>query len=160
MSNGNIKGIDALVKKLNTLGGNADKVLEKSIGVQSKLVQGEAKDLCPVDTGGLQQRIFTDVKVVPGKVTGRVFTNVEYASYVEFGTGKVGEATPVANKYPGELAYKQDKWLANIPDVGLRYVSGQPAQPYMYPAIKNNEDKVLGNIKLDLKEAIEKVVKK
>ncbi len=155
-----INGIDSLMKKLNALGGNVNKVLEISISKQIKLIQGEAKDLCPVDTGDLRKSIFTDVNVSSSKVTGKVFTNNEYAGYVEFGTGRVGETTPVADKYPGELAYKQDKWLANIPDVGLRYVAGQPAQPYMYPAIKNNEDKVLGNIKLDLKEAIEKVVKK
>lgn len=155
-----INGIDSLMKKLNALGGNVNKVLEISISKQTKLIQGEAKDLCPVDTGDLRKSIFTDVNVSSSKVTGKVFTNNEYAGYVEFGTGRVGETTPVADKYPGELAYKQDKWLANIPDVGLRYVAGQPAQPYMYPAIKNNEDKVLGNIKLDLKEAIEKVVKK
>lgn len=155
-----INGIDSLMKKLNALGGNVNKVLEISISKQTKLIQGEAKDLCPVDTGDLRKSIFTDVNVSSSKVTGKVFTNNEYAGYVEFGTGSVGETTPVADKYPGELAYKQDKWLANIPDVGLRYVAGQPAQPYMYPAIKNNEDKVLRNIKLDLKEAIEKVVKK
>lgn len=155
-----INGIDSLMKKLNALGGNVNKVLEISISKQTKLIQGEAKDLCPVDTGDLRKSIFTDVNVSSSKVTGKVFTNNEYAGYVEFGTGRVGETTPVADKYPGELAYKQDKWLANIPDVGLRYVAGQPAQPYMYPAIKNNEDKVLRNIKLDLKEAIEKVVKK
>ncbi|MDU4889776.1 MAG: HK97 gp10 family phage protein [Clostridium sp.] len=155
-----INGIDSLMKKLNALGGNVNKVLEISISKQTKLIQGEAKDLCPVDTEDLRKSIFTDVNVSSSKVTGKVFTNNEYAGYVEFGTGRVGETTPVADKYPGELAYKQDKWLANIPDVGLRYVAGQPAQPYMYPAIKNNEDKVLGNIKLDLKEAIEKVVKK
>ncbi|WP_040192094.1 HK97-gp10 family putative phage morphogenesis protein [Clostridium culturomicium] len=155
-----INGIDSLMKKLNALGGNVNKVLEISISKQTKLIQGEAKDLCPVDTGDLRKSIFTDVNVSSSKVTGKVFTNNEYAGYVEFGTGRVGETTPVADKYPGELAYKQDKWLANIPDVGLRYVAGQPAQPYMYPAIKNNEDKILGNIKLDLKEAIEKVVKK
>lgn len=155
-----INGIDSLMKKLNALGGNVNKALEISISKQTKLIQGEAKELCPVDTGDLRKSIFTDVNVSSSKVTGKVFTNNEYAGYVEFGTGRVGETTPVADKYPGELAYKQDKWLANIPDVGLRYVAGQPAQPYMYPAIKNNEDKVLGNIKLDLKEAIEKVVKK
>lgn len=155
-----INGIDSLMKKLNALGGNVNKVLEISISKQTKLIQGEAKDLCPVDTGDLRKSIFTDVNVSSSKVTGKVFTNNEYAGYVEFGTGRIGETTPVADKYPGELAYKQDKWLANIPDVGLRYVAGQPAQPYMYPAIKNNEDKVLRNIKLDLKEAIEKVVKK
>jgi len=102
-----INGVDSLMKKLNALGGNANKVLETSIAKQTKLVQGEAKDLCPVDSGDLQQRIYTDVKSQQSKVIGKVFTNVEYAAYVEFGTGKKGEESG-GDKYPGPLSYKQD----------------------------------------------------
>ena len=155
----NIKGIDSLMKKLTELGGNADKVLETSIAKQTKLVQGEAKDLCPVDTGDLRQSIFTYVKASKGTVIGTVFTNIEHASYVEFGTGKKGEASG-GDKYPGPLAYKQDKWLANIPDVGLRWIEGQPAQPFLYPALKNNEDIVIQGIKRDFRKAIREISNK
>ena len=151
-----VNGVDSLIKKLNALGGNANKVLETSIAKQTKLVQGEAKDLCPVDSGDLQQRIYTDVKSHQSKVIGKVFTNVEYAAYVEFGTGKKGEASG-GDKYPGPLSYKQDKWKVNIPDVGVRWTEGQPAQPYLYPALKNNEELVKKNIVSDLEKKIREV---
>ncbi len=154
-----INGLDSLMKKLNTLGGNANKVLETSIAKQTKLVQGEAKDLCPVDSGDLQQRIYTDVKSQQSKVIGKVFTNVEYAAYVEFGTGKKGEESG-GDKYPGPLSYKQDKWLVDIPDVGPRWIEGQPAQPFMYPALKNNEELVKKNIASDLEKKIREVAGK
>ncbi len=151
-----INGVDSLMKKLNALGGNANKVLETSIAKQTKLVQGEAKDLCPVDSGDLQQRIYTDVKSQQSKVIGKVFTNVEYAAYVEFGTGKKGEESG-GDKYPGPLSYKQDKWLVNIPDVGPRWIEGQPAQPFMYPALKNNKELIKKNIASDLEKKIREV---
>lgn len=154
-----INGVDSLMKKLNALGGNANKVLETSIAKQTKLIQGEAKDLCPVDSGDLQQRIYTDVKSHQSKVIGKVFTNVEYAAYVEFGTGKKGEESG-GDKYPGPLSYKQDKWLVNIPDVGPRWIEGQPAQPFMYPALKNNEELVKKNIASDLEKKIREVAGK
>jgi len=154
-----INGVDSLIKKLNALGGNANKVLETSIAKQTKLIQGEAKDLCPVDSGDLQQRIYTDVKSHQSKVIGKVFTNVEYAAYVEFGTGKKGEESG-GDKYPGPLSYKQDKWLVNIPDVGPRWIEGQPAQPFMYPALKNNEELVKKNIASDLEKKIREVAGK
>lgn len=121
---------------------------------QAKFVQGTAKDLCPVDLGQLRNSIRTTTRKSKYKVAALVHTNTEYAAYVEFGTGKVGETTPVANKYPGPLAYKQTKWRARIPDVGWRYVAGQPAQPFLYPALKNNEEKVRDNIANELKQVI------
>lgn len=47
------------------------------------IVEGEAKRLCPVDTGRLQGSITSDMV---NDHTIAVGTNVEYASYVEYGT--------------------------------------------------------------------------
>ena len=152
-----VNGVDSLMKKLTAIGGNANEVLKRSISTQIKYVLGEAKDLCPVDSGDLRQSIFTDMKASQGEVLGKVFTNMEHASYVEFGTGKVGETTPVAGKYLGALSYKQDKWLVNIPEVGPRWIEGQPAQPFLYPALKNSEDIIIKGIKKNLKRAIKEV---
>lgn len=155
-----VVGLESLLNKLNKLGGNVEETLYNSVAKQTKFVQGVAKELCPVDTGGLRERIKENTRKNKNEIVGTVHTNVEYAPYVEFGTGKVGETTPVADKYPGELSYKQDKWKVNIPDVGPRWIEGQPAQPFLYPALKNNEDKILENIKSDVKEAIREVAKK
>lgn len=154
-----IKGLNSLMKKLDSLGGDVEKTLYRSVNEQGLFVQGEAKDLCKVDTGDLKQSIICTTVQANSKVSSVISTNSDHAPYVEFGTGKKGENTPVENKYPGTLAYKHDKWLANIPDVGFRWVEGQPAQPYLYPALKNNRDEVIKNIKENLQEAIREISK-
>jgi len=49
-------------------------------------VEAAAKRICPVDTGRLRASITHEVDASPGKIEGRVGTNVEYAAYVELGT--------------------------------------------------------------------------
>ncbi|WP_346888338.1 HK97-gp10 family putative phage morphogenesis protein [Clostridium sp. UBA1056] len=156
---GSIEGLDSLLKKLSKLGGNVEETLYKSIDRQSKLVQGDAKDLCDVDTGDLRNSIKTETKIKGDKIVGSIFTNSDHGPYVEFGTGKKGEASG-GDKYPGPISYKQDKWLVNIPDVGPRWIEGQPAQPFMYPALKNNEERILENIKKDIKKEIRELARR
>lgn len=155
----NVVGLESLLKKLNALGGNVEETLYKSIQNQGQLVKDDAQDLVPVDTGDLKKSIHRETKKLKGKMSVRVYTNSDHAAYVEFGTGKVGEAS-TEGKYPGPLSYKQDKWLVDIPDVGYRWIEGQPAQPYLYPALKNNEDRIIKNIRQDIEEAIRKVAKR
>lgn len=50
------------------------------------MIEGEAKKLCPVDTGRLRASIHAGKK---GKGVAYVGTNVEYAPFVEFGTYKM-----------------------------------------------------------------------
>lgn len=156
--NKNVVGLESLLNKLNKLGGNVEETLYNSISKQTKFIQGEAKELCPVDTGDLRNSIKANTIKNKNEIVGTVSTNSDHAAFVEFGTGKVGERTNTNTKV--NVSYKQDKWLANIPDVGPRWIEGQPAQPYFYPALKNNEDKILENIKDDIKKAIKEVAKK
>lgn len=152
--------MDNLFKKLSALNTDAKANLEKTVTKNMKeTVQAEAKLLCPVDIGDLHDSIKVKTEIEGSNIKGIVYTNSDHAAYVEFGTGKTGEDTPVADKYPGDLSYKQDKWLVNIPDVGLRYIAGQAAQPYLYPALKNNEEKIIENIKTDLKKVIKGAAK-
>lgn len=141
----NIDGIDRLLQKLNRLGVNSEKVLKKSMNKNIKMVQGEAKNLCPVDSGQLRNSIKSKTEVTEKGIVATVTTNCEYAAYQEFGTGQKGDSSPTPPKYDGELAYRED-W------------KGIPAQPFLYPALKNNEDKVMESIQEDLKEEIRKVV--
>lgn len=69
---------------------------------------------------------------------------MKYASYVEFGTGRRGEVT---NKNTDvSVSYRQD-W------------SGMAAQPYLYPALKDNQDLIQKKFIVDLQKAIAKAVK-
>lgn len=114
--------------------------LRSTVNEATKLVHGQAKALAPADTGLLRESIHMEVKNAGNELHGRVFTNCEYAAYVEFGTGVKGDGT-----YPYEveglsLEYKNKGWAYLDEDTGeWIYTKGQKAQPYMYPALKNHE---------------------
>lgn len=72
--------INSLIIKLDKLGDTSTtKFLEKAC----LLVENSAKEKAPVNTGNLRNSMTHDVS---GN-TGVIGTNVEYAPYVEFGTG-------------------------------------------------------------------------
>ena len=89
--------------------------------------EGYAKDLCPVDTGNLRNRISH--KVDKSEPAAYIGTNVEYAPYVEFGTGRyssVGGGTP------------KDKWFY-IGDDGKGHIGRpQKPRPFLKPAVADH----------------------
>lgn len=139
-----IKGMNSLIRKIDALGGNSQKALQTGIRKGSKLVQGDAKELAPVgDSGLLRNSIQEKTEVKSGVVVGKVSTNIHYGPYVEFGTGQRGEASPSPPKSPENLSYRQD-W------------AGMDAQPYLYPALKQNKE----NVKKIVKEELVKEIRK
>lgn len=89
-----VDGIALIEKHLSQLD---DKTLRKTIrgvGKAAAHVQGVAKSLAPVDTGLLRGSIHTKIsEATTSRVTADVYTNTEYAPYVEFGTGTAGSAS-------------------------------------------------------------------
>lgn len=74
----------ALARLLESEDGPVAKdVLRRSIRVESA-----AKRLAPVDTGRLRSSITHELATDTQGLHGRIGTNVEYAPYVEFGTGR------------------------------------------------------------------------
>lgn len=137
-----INGLESLMKKLNRLGGDSHKSLKVGIKQANKMAQGEAKGLAPTgDSGLLKNSIKEKVEEKNGIITGKVSTNLHYAPYVEFGTGQRGEGSPSPPKAPENLNYRQD-W------------AGMDAQPFLYPALKNNKGKVVDIVKKQLKKDI------
>jgi len=135
-----IKNIDRLTKRLNNI---SDMDLKDVINKATTRVHSEAKTLSPVDKGDLAESIHPKVKKTKVGYEGRVYTNLEYAMYVEFGTGVKGDGS-----YPYDidgltLTYKQD-W------------AGMKAQPYMYPALKNSEKYIDKLIKDGVKNNLRK----
>ncbi|HAT4312904.1 TPA: hypothetical protein I9097_000135 [Clostridium perfringens] len=147
MSN-SIVGLDSLIKKLDKLGGNAEEAVKKSMQKNILLVKNEAKMLCPVAEnkgGDLRDSISKQTVVRKGSIKGIVYTNSDHAAYVEFGTGIRGQSSNSNTEV--NVTYKQD-W------------SGMEAQPYLYPALKNNKDKVLNEIEKDVRKTIREVARR
>lgn len=142
-----IKGLDNLRRKLQSMGGELDHATEKGVERATKTVQTVAKLLCPVDTGYLRESIQASFAWQPsGECIGTVGTVVEYAPYVEFGTGQKGSASPSPPKAPLESGYRED-WR------------GQFAQPYLYPALVDNRARVLKHLEHELRKGIREAMK-
>lgn len=88
------------------------------------LVEREAKILAPKDNGDLRRSISSKVE---GE-TGIVFTPLEYAPYVEFGTGLFAEEKGRVD-VPWHYQDDEGEWHST---------SGQKPQPFMRPALHNN----------------------
>lgn len=154
MASVKIKGIDSLTQRFNKI---ANMELRDTVNKATQLVHGQAKSLVPPNgTGFLRESIHMQVKSTGKELQGRVYTNTEYAPYVEFGTGIKGNGT-----YPYEveglsLEYKDKGWAYYDKDKGeWIYTKGQKAQPYMYPALNMHKK----NIKTILKQGVKTKLK-
>lgn len=127
-----------------------DNILLKALKRVGQIIQDDAVSNCPVDTGQLRDSITYEIEITKDEGVLRVGTNLKYAPFVEFGTGIVGSENP--NPDARGIRYRQVKWLGFIPDVGWRYISGQKAQPYLYPALINNREKIKEIIHIEIKE--------
>lgn len=149
----------------NKLLGNLDVKLEridsdikKTMGEAVALVQAAARDNCPVNDGELRQSIAVDIEEEPNKLIGVVFTPKKYAFYVENGTGPKGAADHAGISPDVNPVYKSSGWWVHEDMVGrataekyrwfsidtkdgrFYHVLGQRAQPFLYPALKDNEE--------------------
>ena len=105
------------------------------------VVMDNAKQNCPTDTGRLKNSITYDVV---GNV-GEVGTNVEYAPYVEFGTGKFAENGDGRKDVPWRYQTEDGKWHST---------KGQKPQRYLRPALDSNRDKIVEIFKQAIKEGV------
>lgn len=132
-----IKNIDRLTKRLKNIG---DMDLKKVVNDATKLVHGQAKELVPVDEGTLAGSIHMESKKTKDGYEGRVYTNLEYSAYVEFGTGVKGNGTYPYKVEGLNLTYKDKGWVYwSDKENKYIYTKGQEAQPYMYPSLHMNK---------------------
>ena len=99
--------------------------------------EGYAKDLAPVDTGNLRNSISHTVD--EDELAAYIGSNTSYAAYVELGTGKYTEGGR-----PTPWVYQDDegKW---------HWTRGNPAQPFLAPAVKDHPQTYRNIIEDELK---------
>jgi HK97 gp10 family phage protein len=85
-----IEGADDLLRKLAELTKVAQgEVVQRAVMDGAYIVEREAKRIVPVDTGNLKNSIRSELDEIEAtRVTAVTGTNVEYAPYVELGTGR------------------------------------------------------------------------
>ena len=131
-----VEGLEGFTKRLEEMVDT--KKLEAAMKKACALVEGEAKKNAPKGTGELRRSIESKTQVEGKEVTGVVFTPLEYAPYIEYGTGLFAESGNGRKDVPWH--YKDDKgeWHST---------SGMHPHPFMRPALDDNRDKVMNIIK-------------
>ena len=147
-----IDNADKVAKKLRKL---SDIETENIISRATGFCHGQAKEMCPVDTSNLKESIHMKFKEDGKNSVGKVYTNVKYAAFVEFGTGKKGEGSyEYEDKLSEKLEYKQEAWKT-----GFGWTNGQVAQPYMYPALNKSIEYMMKLMGEDFKKEIDKKIR-
>lgn len=113
-----------------------DEAVAKALETIGRVAERYAKELCPTDTSRLKNSISHQVD----DETVYVGTNVEYAPYVEFGTGKFAEG---GGGRPTPWSYQDDKG-------NWHTTNGMKPQPYLKPAIENHLDEYKQYLKDEL----------
>lgn len=131
------EGLDKILDKLDKISSAAN--IDAALGTCCALVEREAKQLAPKDNGELRRSISSKVE----DHVGIVFTPLEYAPYVEYGTGLFAEAGDGRKDVPWSYQDDEGEWHST---------SGQKPQPFMRPALNNN----INMIKQILKEELTK----
>lgn len=135
--------------------------LKNAVGNQINMVQAEAKLGCPVNDGELRNSIRTTLEEKSDYISGTCYTNKKHAAYVEFGAGPKGQADHTGISPLVSPSYTQNPWWIHESqidsDVAEKYgwfkletqdgifyqCSGQAAQSFLYPALKNNEERAV-----------------
>lgn len=126
-TNVEVQGLDKVLAKLDEIA--SGEVIAQRLGQACALVERAAKEKAPKDNGELRRSITSKVE----GLTGIVFTPLEYAPYVEYGTGLFAE---VAGRKDTPWSYQDDEgnWHST---------SGQKPQPFMRPALNDNRTEIL-----------------
>ena len=111
-------------ERLDSLENELPNLLEKALEKACLIVENSAKQNCPVDSGQLRQSITHEVD----GLTGEIGTNVEYAPYIEIGTGI----------YSTQGNGRQTPWKYQDAKGQWHTTKGMKAQPFLKPALESN----------------------
>lgn len=106
-----------------------EQALSEALGKACALVERSAKEKAPKDTGELRRSIQSEIRGNEGVV----FTTLEYAPYIEYGTGLFAEN---GGRKDVPWCYQDDKgdWHTT---------SGIKPQPFMRPAVDENRERII-----------------
>lgn len=152
-----IEGLDRLYRKITRLHNIDIKPIIEDATIR---IRDEAKMRVPVDTGELQNSIDYNVDISAKGFTGKVFTNKEHGLYVELGTGPKGEARHIGISPEIKPIYSPSGWVYYDTDKQkFIFTNGQPARPFMYPALHDNREKISKFIQEKVQRKIEEASK-
>jgi HK97 gp10 family phage protein len=133
------EGLDEITEELAAML-NEEKI-RRALGKACALVERAAKEKAPKGTGELRRSITSKVE----NGVGIVFTPLEYAPYVEFGTGigafEEGGSGHGRTDVPWSYQDDEGKWHTTC---------GQKPHTYMRPALNENREEIKRIIKQEV----------
>lgn len=130
------EGLNELLDSLDSVVDEEE--LNRALGKACALVERSAKQTAPKGNGELRRSIKSEVK----DGVGVVFTTLEYAPYVEYGTGLFAEER---GRQDTPWSYKDDEGVWHS-------TSGMKPQPFMRPALNENREQIIRIIKEGITE--------
>ena len=124
-----IQGLEKVIAKLDSVGDGDG--MKRAVQKACALVERAAVEKAPKDSGVLRRSIKSKVEGGNNEIVGTVFTELEYAPYIEFGTGLFAEESGRSTPW----AYEDD-------DGNWHTTKGMHPQPFMRPAIQENKKKI------------------
>lgn len=130
-----IDGLDKVLNSLNKL--EETKNIKSAVGKGCAVAEAAAKKKAPKGVGDLRRSIKSKVEASEDAVKGIVYTPLEYAPYVEYGTGLFAE----------KGGRKDVPWNYKDEEGNWHSTSGMKPHPYMRPALQENRTKIVRIIK-------------
>lgn len=126
-----LEGLKTMRRNINKYKSAATERLEDATNVALINIQRGAKMRSPVDTG----RLRSSIHLTQMGTDGIVYTNVNYAPFVEYGTGNLVE-----------IPAGQEDDAAQFKGKGIREVN-RAAQPFMFPSWEEERPKYIKRIR-------------
>ena len=126
-----IEGLEHLNKTLETLLSTEN--MTQAMGQACAAVEASAKKKAPKDSGALRRSIASKVEAEGGDIQGVVYTALEYAPYVEYGTGLFAESDGRTDV----------PWVYQDDEGNWHSTKGQKPQPFLRPALNENRKTVV-----------------
>ena len=126
-----VEGMEDILESLELLISTPN--IQEALGKACAIVERAAKQKAPKGNGELRRSITSRVE----DTEGIVYTPLEYAPYVEYGTGLFAEK---GGRQDGPWCYQDDEG-------NWHTTSGMKPQPFMRPALNENRERILRMIK-------------
>ena len=110
-----------------------DDAMFQALESAALIVEASAKALAPVgDSGELRDKIDHNVKDGANGPEAKIGSPLDYAMYVEYGTGE----------HSKNGAGRKGGWVYKAPDGKFYFTRGMKAQPFLLPAFRRNKKNI------------------
>ena len=129
-------GIEEVIESIESLAEVPE--YQQKLAKACSLLVAEAVKKAPKGNGELRRSIKFKIENTDDEIIGVVYSNLLYAPYVEYGTGKEAENNGGRQDVPWHYQTDDGKWHST---------RGMKPQPYFRPALDENRNEIIRILK-------------